>query len=52
MITDNTLVFGSDNTFEEAIKDHDGNLEALLQATHEKNLKFNLAKLSAAGLSA
>ena len=45
VIADDTLVCGSGDNMEEAIQDHDRNLEALLQRAREKNLKFNLSKL-------
>jgi len=45
VIADDTLVFESGDTIEEAMKDHDSNLKALLQRAREKNLKFNRSKL-------
>jgi len=45
VIADDTLVFGSGDTIEEAMKDHDMNLKALLQRAREMNLKFNQSKL-------
>ena len=45
MIADDTLVFGSGDMIEQAMKDHDRNLKALLQRAREKNLKLNQSKL-------
>jgi len=45
VIADDTLVFGVGDSIEEAVKDHDNNLENLLKRAREKNLKFNRDKL-------
>ena len=40
-ITDDLLVYGIGDTYEEAIKDHDKHLISLLQRCREHNLKLN-----------
>ena len=44
VIADDILVFGSGDTYEEAEKDHDRNLIALMDRAEEMNLKFNIEK--------
>ena len=44
-IADDTLVFGLGETVDEAIKQHDQNLQALLERARQSNLKFNIKKL-------
>ena len=44
-IADDILVYGSGDNRDEAVKDHDENLKALLQRAREKNLVFNRDKL-------
>ena len=44
-IADDLLVCGSGDTFEEAVKDHDSNLKALLMRARQKKLVFNKDKL-------
>ncbi|KAJ8409988.1 hypothetical protein AAFF_G00210290 [Aldrovandia affinis] len=45
VIADDILVYGSGETTEEAVKDHDNNISALLQRAREVNLKLNKWKL-------
>ena len=45
VIADDILVFGSGATDEECQRNHDANLDRLLQRAREKNLKFNKKKL-------
>ena len=45
VITDDILVFGCGDTVEEWQRDHDANLQGLLQRAREKNLKLNKKKL-------
>ncbi|KAJ8379207.1 hypothetical protein AAFF_G00223190 [Aldrovandia affinis] len=45
VIADDILVYGSGETTEEAVKDHDSNISALLQRAREVNLKLNKQKL-------
>ncbi|KAJ8393225.1 hypothetical protein AAFF_G00062970 [Aldrovandia affinis] len=45
MIADDILVYGSGETPEEAVKDRDNNISALLQRAREVNLKLNKRKL-------
>ena len=40
-IADDLLVYGTGDTYEEAIKDHDKHLISLLQRCRERNLKLN-----------
>ena len=44
-IADDLLVYGTRETYEEAIKDHDKHLISLLQRCRERNLKLNKKKL-------
>ena len=44
VIADDILVFGSGDTIEEAERDHDRNIIALMDRAEEKNLKFNIRK--------
>ena len=41
VIVDDILVFGCGDTAEGYQRDHDTNLQCLLQQAHEKNLKLN-----------
>ena len=45
VIVDDILVYGAGTTEEESQKDHDKNLQQLLQRARDKNLKFNKRKL-------
>ncbi|KAJ8386635.1 hypothetical protein AAFF_G00168670 [Aldrovandia affinis] len=45
VIADDILVYGSGEATEEAVKDHDNNISALLQRAREVNLKLNKRKL-------
>ena len=45
VIADDTLVYGCGYTLHEAIKDHDANLENLLERARKVNLLFNVEKL-------
>ena len=45
VIADDILVFGCGDTVEEYQRDHDTNLQRLLQRAREKNLKLNKKKL-------
>ena len=45
VIADDILVFGCGDTDEECQRDHDANLEHLLQRAREQNLKLNKIKL-------
>jgi len=45
VIADDILVYGAGTTEEESQKDHDKNLQQLLQRARDKNLKFNKRKL-------
>ena len=45
VIADDILVYGCGETEEESQKDHDANLQQLLQRARDKNLKFNRKKL-------
>ena len=45
MIGDDILAFGSGATEEECRRDHDANLDHLLQRAQDKDLKFNKKKL-------
>lgn len=45
VIADDILVYGCGETTEEAMKDHDKNISALLQRAREVNLKLNKRKL-------
>ena len=44
-IADDVLIFGSGDTVEEAKRDHDKNLLALLQCCREKNIRLNKTKM-------
>ena len=44
-IADDILVYGVGNSEQEAIVDHNRNLEALLQRCHERNIALNKDKL-------
>ena len=44
-IADDTLVYGCGDTMHKAIKDHDANLENLLQRARKVSLRFNVEKL-------
>ena len=44
-IADDLLVYGSGDNYEEAVKDHDENLKALLLRARQTNLVFNKDKL-------
>lgn len=44
VIADDILVYGSGDTKEEAIADHDSNLRRLMEKAKQVNMKFNLAK--------
>ena len=44
-IADDFLVYGCGETHDEAVKDHDEKLIALMKRAREKNLKFNKDKL-------
>ena len=41
---DNALITGTEETHEEAVKDHDANMPALLKRCQEKNIKLNKDK--------
>ena len=45
VIADDILVYGCGDTEEESQKDHDANLQQLLQRARDKDLKFNRKKL-------
>ena len=45
VITEDVLVYGCGDSDEEALRDHDKNLKALLQRARVVNLKFNKDKL-------
>lgn len=45
MIHDDILIFREGATEEEAIKDHDDNLHAVMQRCQERNVKLNKVKL-------
>lgn len=45
VIADDILVYGSGNTREEYIEDHDGNLTQLLEWAQAVNLRLNKKKL-------
>ena len=45
VVADDTLVFGSGDTIEEARKDHDKNLRQLFERARQVGLKFNRGKL-------
>ena len=45
VIADDILITGQGESKEEALKDHDRNLVALLERAREVNLKLNLKKL-------
>ena len=44
-ITDDILVYGEGNNYQEAQKDHDRRFIALMERCHQKNIKLNAAKL-------
>ena len=44
-IVDDILVYGSGDTTEEARKDHDENVEALLQRCRERGIALNRDKM-------
>ena len=46
VIADDVLVFGCGDTEEEYQRDHDANLQCLLQRAHEKNLTLNKKNLA------
>jgi hypothetical protein len=45
VVTDDILVYGSDNSDEQALCEHNSNLEKLFQRLREVNLKFNKDKI-------
>ena len=45
IVADDILIIGRGETDEEARRDHDGNLDRLLQRAREQNLKLNKAKM-------
>ena len=45
VVIDDYLVFGCDNTMEEACKDHDNNLCGLLEKARKIGLRFNSGKM-------
>ena len=47
VIADDTLVFGSGETVEEAMADHDSNLIQVLKCARIKSVKFNKEKMKA-----
>ena len=44
-IVDDVLIFGKGDTIDEAIRDHDRNLIAVMERAQEANLAFNPAKI-------
>ena len=45
MIADDILVYGSGDTIEQAVLDHDENLIAILERVRQRSLKLNKQKL-------